>query len=323
MLYVFSLSLIFSVIRNCGFACIGRQNSPGLPEFQTLCIEDIVKCIHQKDAAKYTNGNFIGEGASCRVFCVRLELKSFAVKCINLEKRNKDSSYKEVKLLSFLNHPHILKLHLAYKTRQNILLIITDYYRYGTISDFVNIHPSAYSILPGLLRQIADALNYLHKCHIVHRDVKPENIVVSETHACLIDLGFCSKPRKEPKTFKKRQGSLGFTAPDILIADQRTRYTCKADIWSFGMTLFALYCGDPFYDIDSFPVFAAELFQHQGPIDFMVRMNGLGHDIIIAIESCLKMDPEFRPSAKELLSKPYFTSSPGDLSIHKFLNELK
>ncbi|XP_021113325.1 SNF-related serine/threonine-protein kinase isoform X2 [Heterocephalus glaber] len=92
--------------------------------------------------------------------------------------------------------------------------------------------------------QIVHAISYCHKLHVVHRDLKPENVVFFEKQGLvkLTDFGFSNKfqPGKKLTT---SCGSLAYSAPEILLGDE---YDAPAvDIWSLGVILFMLVCGQP------------------------------------------------------------------------------
>ena len=83
-------------------------------------------------------------------------------------------------------------------------------------------------------------MSYLHNKRIVHRDIKPENILLtstsSEAEAVICDLGFAVQ-LPIGKTCSQTCGTPGYMAPEILA---REPYSFEADIWSFGVMLYAL-----------------------------------------------------------------------------------
>nr|XP_033493192.1 SNF-related serine/threonine-protein kinase-like [Epinephelus lanceolatus] len=92
--------------------------------------------------------------------------------------------------------------------------------------------------------QIVHAISYCHRLHVVHRDLKPENVVFFEKQGVvkLTDFGFSN--RFQPgKKLNTSCGSLAYSAPEILLGDE---YDAPAvDIWSLGVILFMLVCGQP------------------------------------------------------------------------------
>jgi serine/threonine protein kinase len=100
-----------------------------------------------------------------------------------------------------------------------------------------------------LALQIAEAINYLHNYGIVHRDIKLENIMMSdesnESVAKLADFGL-SKIMGLSEKADEPFGTLGYVAPEVL---KKEPYSFSCDLWSFGCILYSLLSGSlPFDD---------------------------------------------------------------------------
>lgn len=108
-----------------------------------------------------------------------------------------------------------------------------------------------------VLGDMADALMYLHRLGIVHRDFKPENIVLKESGERksgvvykLIDLGFA----KELDGTRSIVGTMNYAAPEVI---QGKNYSFTIDYWSFGIVAFEIICGNlkyPFLPNESVPL---------------------------------------------------------------------
>lgn len=93
-----------------------------------------------------------------------------------------------------------------------------------------------------MIRQIAQALDYLHQNHICHRDVKPENIIfvngppdVADGRCKLVDFGTAT-PFSNAAMLQQPFGSPNYIAPEVLLRHYRE----KCDLWSLGIILFVL-----------------------------------------------------------------------------------
>jgi len=96
-----------------------------------------------------------------------------------------------------------------------------------------------------VMKQLLSAIAYCHSKGIVHRDLKPENLLVSSTKGeaitiKLIDFG--SADYKDPtKKFSEKIGTPYYIAPEIL----KQSYDEKCDVWSCGIVMHTLLCGEP------------------------------------------------------------------------------
>jgi calcium/calmodulin-dependent protein kinase I len=107
-----------------------------------------------------------------------------------------------------------------------------------------------------LFKQIASAVAYIHQFGIVHRDLKIENIIMSdnseESVPKLADFGMVKILGPEEKA-QERLGTVAYAAPEVLL---KKPYTKKVDVWSLGIILFMLLGQTlPFYSMDQKEIF--------------------------------------------------------------------
>ncbi len=93
-----------------------------------------------------------------------------------------------------------------------------------------------------LARDIASGLAYLHSLNIMHRDLKPKNILQTPYRngcAKIVDFDLAKELKQEKgfKAFGEGVGTTGFIAPEVLKVDPKVGYDFKADIYSYGKTL--------------------------------------------------------------------------------------
>lgn len=104
------------------------------------------------------------------------------------------------------------------------------------------------AVAADIMRGVASALAYLHGCGIVHRDIKPDNIIRNPETGCvkLVDFG-ASRRCTIRKALRSQVGATPFMAPEVL--DKHKLYGMEADMWSCGVTLFIMVVGaHPFDD---------------------------------------------------------------------------
>lgn len=144
----------------------------------------------------------------------------------------------EISIQRVLSHPHIVALHEVHEANDHIVLV-RDFCAYGDIYKWIMAHkrfsvPSAARIM----KQMLEALTYLHSNGILHRDIKLENILITGDDTCkLSDFGLAVRLN----AFEQQCcGSPGYVAPEVL---RRQAYGAPADVFSLGVVLFVLLSG--------------------------------------------------------------------------------
>lgn len=153
-----------------------------------------------------------------------------------------------------------------------------------------------------IIKVALNGLEYLHSKGIWHRDIKVDNLLISEDHFYLGDLGFAKKFGENDRS-EDYLGTLGFAAPEIVT---HTPYTNKIDIWSLGVTMYTLLSGT-----SPFPLYPEESLRRcieKGAYFYPVRAwKHISPDAKNLIDMMLKVNPEERISAKEALKHPWIT----------------
>ena len=139
----------------------------------------------------------------------------------------------EINLMKNLDSPYILKLYEVIHHKNNLYLIL-EYCNQGDLSSYIssndncNNHKYIYQIISGL--------KCLFESKIIHRDIKPHNILLSDNTVKISDFGF-AKTFNDNDLISTFCGSPLYMAPEIL---KLKEYTNKADIWSLGVILYEI-----------------------------------------------------------------------------------
>ena len=145
----------------------------------------------------------------------------------------------EITMLREVEGPYLLHTYKIYEGESNIYCV-GQYCSGGTIYEFLKEHgkPTETHAI-NVIRQILEALAYLHLKQFIHRDLKPENIIFNDKNfdkVTLVDFGFMTRC-EEFKLLFTRCGTPGYVAPEVL-ADHN--YDTSADMYSAGILFYAL-----------------------------------------------------------------------------------
>ncbi|XP_076238939.1 MAP kinase-interacting serine/threonine-protein kinase 1 [Calliopsis andreniformis] len=212
-------------------------------------------------------GEILGEGAyasvqTCRSLYTDLE---YAVKIIDkIPGHTRGRVFKEIQMFHHCQgHPNIIQLIEFFEDEEKFYLVFEKVNGGQLLSRIQErIHFSEREASQ-IVKEIADAVNFLHKKGIAHRDLKPENILcvypdkLIPIKVCDFDLGsgirfnsFMSGPVTTPQ-LRTPVGSADFMAPEVVeafIHDEANYYDKRCDLWSLGVIIYILLCGyPPFY----------------------------------------------------------------------------
>ncbi len=153
----------------------------------------------------------------------------------------------EIAILASLNHAHIIRLYEVIRTQSDIFVVM-EYVARGELFDYIVSNGRlSESEARKYFQQIISGIEYCHYKGIAHRDLKPENLLLDDDNNLRIaDFGLSNK-MKDGFFLKTSCGSPNYAAPEV-ICDELYAGP-EVDIWSAGVTLYALLCGSlPFED---------------------------------------------------------------------------
>ncbi|KAI1744571.1 hypothetical protein F4680DRAFT_468502 [Xylaria scruposa] len=272
--------------------------SSKLPVLQKLAIKSSTKTGRTLET-DYVLDATIGRGAQATVYSAK-DRKSgddCAVKQFHTFGRYNE---REVKIISKLKHPHVIRFISAneYQGKQVVAMELGGRDLQYTMQN----EPLDNVELQTGLKQLFDAVAYIHGKNVTHRDIKPANVIVhSRTPMCLkfTDFGLANKSDH----LKSFVGTPRYVAPEL--KDDGSLYTDKVDIWSMG--IMALDC---FYGLPDPPKNCGL----KDPRWYKCVQNYLAslypQDVIWSfVNSLLQLDPKCRPSAKQAMEHRFFSES--------------
>ena len=150
-------------------------------------------------------------------------------------------------------------------------------------------------------QQLISGIKYLHESGCAHRDVKPSNILVdASTSLKLIDFGLGNLYKQDEK-LKTACGSPCYAAPEIIAGDVYD--PVPVDIWSSGITLYAMLCGSLPFDEES----KSLLYKKILACDYMIP-SYVSSEATDLIKKILVIDPKQRYTINQIITHPFFMS---------------
>lgn len=250
--------------------------------------------------------------------------KRVAIKVIDNIKENLEEVEEEYRVLAELSlHENFPVFYGAFVKRAGSLeshqmWLVMELLTHGTVSDLAAAYKNKEERMPEeviayILREVIKAVQHLHAGHVIHRDIKGMNILITEEGKVkLVDFGQCGHL---DNTMGKRCTAVGtpfWMAPEVIECEQKADvdYDNRCDVWSLGITAIELGDGDPPY-ADLHPVRA--LFQIiRNPPPQLRRVSDWTQDFVDFISECLVKNPDHRPVMLEVLEHPFIQGVPED-----------
>ena len=199
----------------------------------------------------------------------------------------------EAKALAKLQHPHILPIY-DYGMAEGYIYLVMPYIAGGDLSSLMTSQKLSLDYIVQLISEVGDALDYAHGQGIVHRDVKPSNILINQRgYSLLSDFGLA----KLAKSGGSRLTGTGMVigTPEYMAPEQGLGETVdgRADIYSLGVILYELMTGQTPYQADTWSAIIIKAIQEP-----MVAPRVINPAIPVAVEqvilrACAK-DPDDR-----------------------------
>ena len=279
----------------------------------------------------YTLTKSLGKGAFGEVYITSKQgtQEKFATKKIDKKFARNPKAKKyidnEIKILKSIDHENIIKLYDQLETSQYYFLV-TEYCNGGGLSDCLEYHINQYhkpfseEVVQYLMRQIVSGIRYLHSKHILHRDIKLDNILVKfdteedkqkknmlKAKVKIIDFGFARYLDPKELAFSTLGSPINME-PGILrklnkMENSRNYgYDEKADIWSLGTICYEMLIGHCTFDATSMK----ELLSKVEAGNYLLPTS-ISKEAASFLNGMLQYDPKQRLNAEKLYSHHFLT----------------
>ncbi|KAM4853212.1 cyclin-dependent kinase-like 1 isoform 1-T1 [Thomomys bottae] len=245
----------------------------------------------------------------------------------------KKVALREIRMLKQLKHPNLVsllevfrkrrRLHLVFEYCDHTVLHELDKYRKGVPEPLVR----------SITWQTLQAVNFCHKHNCIHRDVKPENILITKHSVIkLCDFGFARLLTGPSDYYTDYVATRWYRSPELLVGD--TQYGPPVDVWAIGCVFAELLSGVPLWpgksDMDQLymirktlgdliprhqQVFNTNQYfsglaipHHEDMEPLELKFPNISYPALGLLKGCLHMDPAERLTCEQLLQHPYFES---------------
>eukprot|EP00041_Stephanoeca_diplocostata_P018530 m.388027 g.388027 ORF g.388027 m.388027 type:complete len:520 (-) comp21042_c0_seq1:200-1759(-) len=302
---------------------------------------------------KYENLGTVGEGSYGMVLKCRnresgqlVAIKRFLES--EEDKQVKKIAMREVKMLKLLRHDNLVNLLEVFRRKKRLYLVF-EYVDHTLLDDLEanEVYGLSSSTVRQYLWQIISAVEFCHSRNVIHRDVKPENILVSkEGIVKLCDFGFARIVASAAigEVHTDYVATRWYRAPELLVGD--ITYGKSVDVWAIGCLLAEMLTAEPMFpgdsDIDQLHHIVkclgnltrshTETFMHNSlfigiripqvatPVTLSKKLPTVSPKAMDVLHACLQLDPDKRETCEQLLQQPFFVD---DNFAEQFPSELK
>ncbi|ODQ66019.1 kinase-like protein [Nadsonia fulvescens var. elongata DSM 6958] len=273
----------------------------------------------------WVKGELIGKGTFGKVY-LALNVTTgeiMAVKQVRIPKAASDPTSErqqealealnaEVATMKDLDHLNIVQ-YLGFETFPNVYNLFLEYVPGGSVGTCLRLHGRfEHDVIKSLTKQVLLGLSYLHKCGILHRDLKADNLLLDLDGVCKIsDFGISKRSNNiyANDAGMSMQGTIFWMAPEVIhnvVHNEKQGYSAKVDIWSLGCVVLEMFAGRRPWSNDEAIGAMYKLGKTRLappiPEDTLPYVLKKDKDFL---DLCFTIDPELRPTANELLMNSF------------------
>src|SRR5881398_2511943 len=295
-----------------------RRAFLGFASAMSLDLVTLRRRLQKALGKQFTVGDLLGEGGFAAVFRVRdhAQNRDVAVKVLDLGLTPSpglaERFVREGRTSGQLEHPHIVPIYKVGGYKNEVLYIVMRCVDGPSVRQLLE-RDQRLSVVDAtrIARQVADALGYAHGRGIVHRDVKPDNVLLDASgHVLVTDFGIAKAAQEASASQLTKEGMVVGT-PHYMSPEQATgeQVDARSDIYSLGVVLYQMLAGVPPFDGES----AQSVLMKQAtatPVPIQQHRSEVPAALAAVIERMLAKDPADRYQTAEELSRALVDALP-------------
>ncbi|KAG5503808.1 hypothetical protein JIQ42_07325 [Leishmania sp. Namibia] len=268
--------------------------------------------IYEIDASgrphRFQCGRVLGRGGFAKCYEVTDETGTYALKAVNrasLEKpKTLQKLHSEISIHRRMKHKHIVEFLRTFRDRYYVYMLL-EKCDHGTLMDLLKVRRFSVAETQYVMLQCLSAMQYMHSECVIHRDLKPGNIMLDrELNVKIGDFGLAAELQYDGERKRTICGTPNYIAPEII--DHKSHgHSYEVDTWSLGVILYTLLVGQPPFQMEDVESTYKRIRQCR--YDFPSSVPDNARDLITQI---LQSSPAHRPTLMDIRQHSFFSSSP-------------
>ncbi|XP_012277484.1 serine/threonine-protein kinase plk-2-like [Orussus abietinus] len=274
--------------------------------WNTSTEQESLYIVDSAEGNAYYKGQFLGKGGFARVYLMTdlASGKQYACKIIpknRMQKIHMQKIAREIVIHKELNHPNVVQMHHYFEDNLNAYILLEACTRKSLMHVLKYRGKVTEPEARYYMKQMVTGVAYIHSRKVIHRDLKPGNMFLSENMVVKIgDFGLATRPYDHPRRVTIC-GTPNYIAPEVLYK-QACSY--EADVWALGCILYVLLVGQPPFETATLKETYARICDNRyREVDDTVASRN-GQDLVRRL---LEPNPKLRPSLEKVKRHPYLT----------------
>lgn len=252
----------------------------------------------------------LAEGNSGTVYLAKQQLvdRLVAIKFLNSSIAKDETAskrfYREAKILSALDHPHIAKVLANGISHDDLPFLVLEYAEGPTLEEKLKTEGALKAQdFTAIFIQICDALSYAHSEGVIHRDLKPGNVILKGNQPFdvkLLDFGIAKRISAQHATTTLTIAGAGAGTPNYMSPEQCRGEECdaRADIYALGCMMYECLSGHcPFHGDSPAAVMMAHINDAAPKLESLPERINIQQSIVKLVNACLQKDKLKRPQS--------------------------